>query len=291
MSLPFELHGALADDRAIDLAAYAERLAAHRWGGAGVKRMVVGDLDASLRVWMPPERYRERQQGAAHRSVATGAITFKAVDGLCTIAVPDCPDRRHFLVLATHEMGEAALDARQDAEGYVFPDGTHDGVAHVLFTEYAVERARVSVGAELGWPDATFANSSVVKQLADFEQALPGLVAWAVANDQVPVERNQYWFELIRMYAMAAGRADGGSALARQDVADFAARPGFGAELGVFWSGLDVALNAAYALPQEPTASRDAEVRENGWLPLSEVFSVIWENACDEQAAQVEPDD
>lgn len=285
MAVPFELVGPLPGDWSADLTAYAARLAVHIWGGAGVQRMVVGDLDESLRAWMPRERYDARQQGAAHRSVVTGAISFKATDGRYTVAVPALTDHEQFLVLATHEMGEAALDARQDAEGYVFPDGTHDGVAHVLWTEYAVERTRVAINAELGRPDATFSDNSVVQQLADFEQALPVMVAWAVENEQVPVERNQYWFELIRMYSMACGRAHRGSALARQEIEDFDGRPGFGAELATFWTGLASALDRVSQTSKSPTAERDHQVRDDGWLPLSDVFTHIWDDLCREQDA------
>jgi hypothetical protein len=258
VALPFGLLGPLPGNWADDLAAYAERLAAHPWGGVRVKRMVVGDLDASLHTWMPPERYENRLQGARHRSVATGAITFKASDGRCTVAVPPRTDHRQFLVLATHEMGEAALDARQDQVGLRLP-GRHARRRRARPLYGVRRRAHRRDRQRRTWmPYATFADSSIVQQLADSEQALPVMVARAVANEQVPVERNHYWFEVIRMYAMARGRADGGSQLAEQDVTDFAARPGFGAELAGFWSGLRDAFDEAYGIPDGPTPARDA---------------------------------
>jgi hypothetical protein len=52
MGVSFEVVGSVADQSWIDedLAAFADRLKASPWGGNGYDRLVVGDINASLRI-------------------------------------------------------------------------------------------------------------------------------------------------------------------------------------------------------------------------------------------------
>jgi hypothetical protein len=252
VELAFELVGSVPEEWAQDLAVYARALAEHPWGGAGLERLVVGDVNASLTVWMRSDEYNQWRASQAVRSVATGGKSFVARDGRRTAVVPLLGERELFLHLPGHEMVEAALDERQARERYEFVDGTHWGVSHVLWTEYVVERTRRGICNELGGGFSALDNGFVVGQHRDFENALPEMVRWAVANGSDPVESFQHFYELVRVYAMSRGRADAGSPADEKDLAEFA-QATLGAELTGEWRRLDAAFQDAYDRPSEPT--------------------------------------
>ena len=244
------------------MAAYAERLSIHPWGGPTVDRLVVGGVDASLQEWMHPEEYEQWRRTQAVRSVITGAKSFIAADGKFTAVVPRFEDRSLFLHLPGHEMVEAALDKRQLAEGYQFVDQTHFGVAHVLWTEYVVERTRKSIANELGWPNSPLDDAGLVQHAREFEQSVASFLQQTKVTGTEPAESFQHWFELIRVYAMSRGRADAGS-----PVDEAAFDPFFEetlpAELRAEWLALDDALRQAYDRPEQTTTSLDRLVHDH----------------------------
>jgi hypothetical protein len=272
---PFAIVGPVPEAWAEDLYAFADALAEHAWGGRGLERLVVGDVDASLREWMPQADYDRWRATQSVRSVVTGGKSFVADDGRRTAVVSLLTDRLLFLHMPTHETVEAALDARQDAEGYEFVDGTHWGASHVLWTEYVVERTRCGIARSLGWDYSALDNGFVVESLRDFEQNLPAMVWWAVAKGADPMESHQHWFELVRVYAMGRGRADAGSPIDEQGFTAFFAET-LGAELETEWRNLDAAFQAAYERPTASTQELDELVHDDGWRRLYDEYRSIW---------------
>jgi hypothetical protein len=168
---------------------------------------------------MQPAEYQEWLAGhAGDRIAATGAKAFVAKDGLRTAAVLPLTDRFSFLLFACHEMVEASLDRRHEAEGHDFNERTHTSLAHVLWTEYVVERTRRTIANELGWGFADVENGFVVEQMQDIENELPDLVQWAVRHNEPPQRIFQLWYEMARVYAMTVARADAGSVGAQEEV-------------------------------------------------------------------------
>lgn len=282
MELPFELIGSVPDEWVADLREYADALAAHPWGGSSLARLIVGDVPSSLQTWMPEAEYDHWRATQSVRSVSTGGKSFTARDGRRSAAVPALTDRLTFLHLPCHEMVEAALDARQEGEGYVFVDSTHWGAAHVVWTEYVVERTRRGISSDLGWESSALDNAYIVEQLRAFEAELPGLVEWAVANGADPVESHQHWFELVRMYAMGRGRADAGSPADEEAFTRFF-KETLAAELEAHWQDLDDAFRTAYGRPTAPTQELDELVHDGGWRSLYEEYRSIWRYLVDDE--------
>lgn len=278
-SAPLEVVGDLPESAWLDdVVAFAGRLKAAPWGGEGYERLVVADankglradMSQSLRVWMKPSEYQEWQRGhESGRIGATGAKAFIAHDGLRTAAVLPLPDRWDFLMFACHEMVEAALDRRQEQEDHKFKEMTHTSLAHVLWTEYVVERTRRTIASELGWGYGEVENGYVVEQMRDIEAELPSLIQWAVEHNEPPQRIFQHWYEMARVYAMALGRADAGCPTDEDQLRRFRTLP-LVLESMAGWNALDAALRAAYGRPGEEAAALDQLVRNDGWIPLYE---------------------
>ncbi len=278
MGVAFQVVGEVPDQAWLDddLTAFAERLKTAPWSGDGYDRLVIGDINASLREWMQPAEYEEWQAGhAGGRIAATGAKAFIASDGLRTAAVLPLPERFSFLMFACHEMVEAALGRRHYAEGHQFKEQTHTSLAHVLWTEYAVERTRRMIANELGWGYAEVENGFVVEQMQDIENELPGLIQWAVQHNEPPQRLFQHWYEMARVYAMTLGRADAGSPQPQEEIRRFKEKP-LVTESIAGWGALDQALRDAYDRPTEPADALDQLVRNEGWMPLYEAMTVFW---------------
>lgn len=286
MGASFAVVGQAHDQRWVDedLAAFAERLATASWGGAGYERLVIGPvgaglrecMDASLGEWMQPAAYQEWRDGhAGGRIGATGAKLFVAHDGLLTAAVAPLPNRLSFLMFACHEMVEAALDRRHETEGHEFKEMTHTGLAHVLWTEYVVERTRRTIATELGWGYADVENGFVVEQMRDIENELPQLISWAVQHDEPPQRIFQHWYEMARVYSMALGRADAGSPTEQEQVQRFRQQP-LVMESPTGWDALDAALRSAFAQPAEQADALDQLVRDDGWEQLYDGMAALW---------------
>jgi hypothetical protein len=169
MELPFEIVGPLPEEWASDLAAYAAALAEHPWGGSSLRRLIIGEINASLKAWMPAEGYEHWKATKAVSSLITAGKSFVAKDGLRTAVVPAFNERALFLHLPGHEMVEAALDERQETEGYQFVDSTHWGMAHVIWTEYFVERIRPSITNQLGWGFSALDSGCLPEHAREFE--------------------------------------------------------------------------------------------------------------------------
>lgn len=277
MEADFQVVGALPNRAWFDdVAAFAGRLKASPWGGDGYNRLVIGDINDSLREWMQPTEYNEWRAGhAGGRIGATGAKAFIAHDGLRTAAVLPLPERFSFLMFACHEMVEAALGRRHDAEGHQFKEQTHTSLAHVLWTEYVVERTRRAIANDLGWGYAEVENGFVAEQMRDIENELPDLIQWAVQHDDVPQRLFQLWYEMARAYVMTLGRADAGSPEPREEIRRFTERP-LVTESIVGWTALDQALRSAYDVPVESADALDQLVRNDGWMPLYEAMTSFW---------------
>lgn len=278
MGTPLEIVGSApirswVDD---DLAAFAERLTTAPWGGDGYDRLVIGDINASLRMWMRPDEYEAWQAGhRGGRIAATGAKAFVAHDGVRTAAVLPLEDQFSFLMFACHEMAETALDRRHEAEGHEFKEMTHTSLAHVLWTEYVVERTRRTIANELAWGYAEVENGFVVEQMQDIENDLPGLVQWAVEHNEPPQRIIQHWYEMARVYAMALGRADAASPTDQGQIQNFKELP-LVIESIAGWEALDQSLRDAYDQPTERADALDQLVRNEGWVHLYEEMETFW---------------
>jgi hypothetical protein len=278
MGVAFRVVGEVPDQAWLDddLAAFAERLKAMPWGGDGYDRLVIGDINASLREWMKPAEYKEWQAGhTGGRIAATGAKAFIAHDGLRTAAVLPLSEQFSFLMFACHEMVEAVLGRRHDAEGHQFKEQTHTSLAHVLWTEYVVERTRRVIANQLDWGYAEVENGFVVEQMQDIENELPDLIQWAVQHNEPPQRLFQHWYEMARVYAMTLGRGDAGSPQPQEELRRFKEKP-LVTESSAGWGALDQALRDAYDRPTEPAYALDQLVRNEGWMPLYEAMTVFW---------------
>ncbi len=266
---PFEVVGPVPEEWITDLARVADALEEHPWGGPTLQLLLCGDLLELLRSYMPRWRFLEWQQGYRGGRIArTGAINFIAADGRRAAVVPRVPERATFLMLAGHEIVEAALErrfARQASHRSREPN--HTSVAHVLWTEYVVERTRRQLFNALGLGHSLLDNGLVSKQIEQLADELPELLRWAVANGQIPGRVAQHWGELARLYAMSRGRADEGSP---DDLADLGAfrRHELVVESAAGWDALDSALREAYERPTADAYSLDQLVLTQGWMTL-----------------------
>jgi hypothetical protein len=275
--VPFEIVGTVPDPAWIsDLVLFAARLESASWGGVGYERLVIGDIDEGPRTWMPPAGYQEWRAGhAGGRIGATGAKAFVADDGVRTAVVLPLDKRWDFLMFACHEMVEVALDRRQELEGHLFEEMTHTSLAHVLWTEYVVERTRRTIASELGWGFGEIENGHIVEQMQDIEAELPDLIQWAVQNDEPPQRITQHWYEMARVYSMALGRADAGCPADGEQLQRFVALP-LSLESASGWHVLDKSLREAYERPGESAADLDQLVRDEGWGPLYQEMADFW---------------
>jgi hypothetical protein len=283
MGVAFEVIGSALNQKWVedDLVAFGEELKRSPWGGDGYDRLLIGDINSSLRDWMLPAEYREWQAGhAGGRIAATGAKAFVAKDGLRTAAVLPLNERFSFLMFACHEMVEAALDRRHEAEGHEFNEQTHTSLAHVLWTEYAVERTRRTIADSLNWGFGQVERGFVVEQMKDIERELPGLIQWAVEHNEPPQRLYQLWYEMARVFAMTLGRADAGLAEAKEEVDRFMDRPLI-AESVQGWEAFESALRSTYDDPTRAAAAQDETVRDEGWNLLYEQMAALWNKRYD----------
>lgn len=264
-----------------DLLAFAGRAAAHPWGGAGLERLVVAELRQgaighALQAWMDADEFHawEREQSA--RPVATGAKSFIAHDGRRTAVVLPLAQHPEFLMFATHELLEASQSAREEAEGFTFPShDVHLANAHVVRTEYVVERTRLEIGGALRWPQSSLDGVGLAEQVATFEQALPGIVGNSRRAEYPPQLAWQHWVNIIRVFAMSAGRAAAGSHVDRAELERFHAQQLI-AETVSAWRTAQAALDALWNRPHEPTQTLAEEARQTVWQPLHDALLAVW---------------
>lgn len=275
-STSLDISGPIAPDSRRVLDEFGAVLLTHPWGGDTADVLFIGDLGQILEREMPPARYAQWKAGYTQGRIAiTGAISFVTRDDKRAAAVPELEDQGAFLMLAAHELVEAALDRRHTAEGHIFKEQTHTSLAHVLWSEYVVERTRRQIFGTLGVGYGPLDNGYLTADLDDAAAELPDLLRWAVKHDSVPQRLYQRWYELARVYAMSRGRADEGSPA---DLADLEATQGhwlYG-EARKGWDALTYALREAFAQPERLAADLDQAVREEGWLPLYESLGSIW---------------
>lgn len=225
-----------------------ERPEDHPWGGQSLDVLLFGDLPALLEQHMPPSRFAEWRRGYEQGRIAiTGAISFVTDDDRRAVALPRLADREIFLMLAAHEAGETALERRHEAEGHEFREQTHTSLAHVLWTEYAVERTRRQIFEALQLGYSQLDNGFVSEQIEDIAAELPELIS----------------------YSMSLGRADERSPADIADLAAFRRHPLVRESISG-WDALDDVLRRAYEQPDTGAASLDEFVRNEGWMKLYE---------------------
>lgn len=272
----FEIVGALPEASwADDLAEFEKRLKSDLWGGEGLQRMVVSGIDEGLQHWLSAAEYAQYRADHETANVTTAAKAFVAHDGLRTAVVPPLPHRLDFLLLACHEMIESALEVRHKEEGHEVDGGTNMGIAHVLWTEYVVERARRFLATSLEWGYSKLENGFVVEQMKELEEELPTLISWAVAHNEPPQRIFQLWAEMARVYAMSLGRADGGSPEDKEQIQGFRRQPTV-IEALPGWEAFDRSLRAAHDRPGAAADELDQVVRSEGWIPLHEALAQTW---------------
>ncbi len=276
---PFEVVGPVSPETTADLFRVADDLARHPWGGPTLQLLLSGDLLELLRSYMPRWRFAEWEQGyRGGRITRTGAINFIAADGRRAAAVPSVPERATFLMLVGHEIVEAALERRFALQrSHRSREPTHTALAHVLWTEYVVERTRRQVFNRLGLGHSPLDNGLVSKQVEQLGKELPKLIQWALARGQIPGRVSQHWAELARIYAMSLGRADEGSP---DDLADLAAfrRNDLVVESAAGWDALDESLRRVYDQPTADAYGLDQLVLTHGWMKLfREGLGELWD--------------
>lgn len=268
--VPFEVVGEVPDDWLGDLARIARLLREHPWGGPSLELLLCGELPDLLSRYMPPARFSDWKQGYRDGRIAvTGAINFIAADGRRAAAVPVVSERATFLMLAGHETVEASIQRRHDAQGHRFQERTHASLAHVLWTEYAVERTRRQLFDELGLGYSKLDNGLVSKQVEGIARGFPEAVRWGLEHGGMPGRLVQEWYELARVYSMSLGRADEGSPDDRADLTAFR-RHELIRESGFAWDSLDTAVRRAYRQPRAPADGLDQLVLTEGWRALYE---------------------
>ncbi len=266
---PFEVVGPVPAEWVADLWRVADALREHPWGGPTLQLLLCGNFLELLRSHMPRWRYAEWVQGyRSGRIAGTGAINFIAADGRRAAAVPSVSERATFLMLAGHEIVEAALERRFARQApHRSREPTHTSLAHVLWTEYAVERTRRQLFNRLALGHSLLDNGLVSKQVEQLGKELPELIQWALARGQIPGRVSQHWAELARIYAMSLGRADERSPDDVTDLAAFRRHP-LVVESAAGWEALDEALRRAYDQPEADTYSLDQLILTQGWMKL-----------------------
>lgn len=265
---PFTVVGDVPDEWVDRLAEFVRQLVSDPWGGRGLELLLVGDVVSHMRAYMPAERFAGWRTSQSNRSVTTAAISFRTADGRRAAAVPGEYSREIFLSLAAHEAIEAALDVRHDAEGHVFKEQTHTSLAHVLWTEYVVERTRQQLFRTLQLPASPLDGVGLASQMDDFAQSLPRVAREAARRGAFPAVIAQHWYELARVYAMSVGRADAGSVADEQDLEAFRQHR-VTVESASGWNAVHSGLRDAFDHPGRSAEDQDQHVRA-AWLVLYE---------------------
>jgi len=220
-----------------------------------------------LAKWMKEDDFAAWSAQQLNRPVATGGKTFVADDEVPTAVVFPYGDPWIFLGIASHELLELS---RFERERYgPQPDDVRSMNGMVLADEYVVERARTAITQRLQWPESPIdASPGMVEQTDDLRAVLN-----PTRQGRPTVEFWQHWVNIGRVFAMVAGRADGGSTSAAAELAAWAEHA-FITDGG--WSPIRAALNGLY---QQPSLDRevfvDAAARRI-WAPLEAYGRAVW---------------
>lgn len=287
-----EIVGELPGPWGDDLRRFAQLMADHPWGGRGLTRLVVAPLQPNaagegalraaihqaLREWMQSAEFATWEQEQIGRPVTTGAKSFVAHDGARTAVVLPIPQHAEFLMFATHELLEGAQSQREEREGFRFPtDDVHLANAHVMRTEYVVERVRFELSAQLGWRASSLDGVGLVEQVDDFAQALPSISRSGGSGDYPPPIAWQHWVNIIRSWAMSVGRAVAGSEVDRAALERFYAHPLI-REGEAAWKDAEAALDMLWNRAAQPTQALDETARHAVWQPLHDELIDIWDD-------------
>jgi hypothetical protein len=271
-SLPFEVDGVLPELWKSDLLSFAAHAKQHPWGGCELRRLVIAhDFAASLQKWMPAAEWSQlRSTYEAGRTTLTAGKHFLAKDNVSTAVIPSLPKKENFLHLFGHEFLEAVLDSRHRAENHVWTSQTHTGLAHIYWTEYAVERSRQEIATKMNLSPSDFEVAGIVDQINELDGELPDMIGWASMNGEIPAQLYQSVAELARVWSMMLGRGDGGSTAAKSEHRQFSDQP-LAKKTATGWVALEAALRETFGKPCACAADHDQAVR-SGWLPLITEF-------------------
>lgn len=235
-----EVVGQIAPAWAEDIERFVEGLTEHAWGGSTADRVVVSnDVPAALEEWMTPDEWAAespRLAGAVGDAQPLGGKALLARDGRWTVIVRAEEERERFLMLVGHEMVEAAIEKRQKAAGEEWGEATVGGFAHLLWTEYVVERTRTDVAAKLGMSASSAALSRPLLRLASHTKR-EAKNAGAITQ--------QAWVNLMLEWARTTGRIDGGDVGEAGDLEAFY-RNGMIASAAAQWHVLVESLRAVF---------------------------------------------
>jgi hypothetical protein len=224
---------------------------------------------------MSADEYDAWLAAQAGRPVATGAKMFVARDGCLTAVVLPLPERGTFLGMAAHEYLEAAIARRRDTEGYELPMDELAN-AHVVTTEYIVERARIEISAALRWPASKLDGLGLTEQVDDLSKALPAMLRRSRRPAFPLNEAWHHWVNIIRVWAMSLGRVHSGSSADRADLARFCETE-LVRETADAWRSADAALDRTWGGSDLATVELDAIVCDGLWLPLRAAYIAAWQ--------------
>jgi hypothetical protein len=161
-------------------------------------------------------------------------------------------------------------------KSFAFPShDVHLANAHVMRTEYVVERTRLEISGALGWPQSSLDGVGLAEQVATFEQALPAIVQTS-RGAQYPTQLAwQHWVNIIRVFSMSAGRAAAGSDVDRADLERFYAQPLI-AEAVSAWRTAQAALDGLWDQPHEAMQTLAEEARHAVWQPVHDALLAVW---------------
>jgi hypothetical protein len=216
-----------------------------------------------------------RQQARAGEATGAG-MGFIANDGVRTVVVVALPEqamRDELLHTICHEICETTT-ANDDAP---FTEDLHEAMSRVLWSEHVAERRRALRFTELGWTGRILDDGHLVEMLADYTLEWPMLRQRARWENRAPHRIYGLWQLLTREFVCTLARARGGVVPERDQVARFIADQN--AELAEAWRSIERLLDEIFEHPELSRRDCDQLARDQGWLPLFEVFRGEWNRA------------
>jgi hypothetical protein len=258
-----EVYSDVPPDWRADLEAFTERLTSHAWGGdVDVRLVVADDVAAALEEWMRPDEWTKERDALAlyGEALMVGGKAFLARDGRWTIAITRPDEKDLFLMLVGHELVEVAIEQRQHASGEDWDGVSPEAQAHILWSEYVVERVRAEIARELGFEASSQETCRALLKTLTLA-AKPALTTGFI--------RKQAWHDLMLMWARVLGRTDGGRQEEAADLETFYAHPVM-AEVTAHWTSLAGTLRKVFERPEASSVELDRLV-----VPKS---TVVFEN-------------
>lgn len=211
------------------------------------------DLASALAEWMQPDAWEAERPAVdayAGTELQPDGKAFLAKDGRWSVAVAATSEKELFLMTAGHELIEAALERRQRDAGEIWQGQSLVGLAHLVWSEYVVERTRIEIGREFGFEPASQETNRALLRAAALTQKL-ALLAGAIPP--------QSWVDLMLMWARVIGRVDGGHELEARDVQAFYAH-GMMGSVALGWQSLNELFREVFESPGIPSPAIDRAV-------------------------------